>query len=343
MQLIFKDSKKLNLMRNLFFLLLLFLVYSCEDENQVQVHQGYALGTTYTVQYRTINTSVDDVQNGIDSLFTVINKSMSTYIPNSDISKINQGDTTVVVDIHFKNVFYKAKEVWELTNGFFDPTVGAWVNAYGFGPEKPVKLLTDEKKRHLSQITGWNNIKLNDNLKVTKKFKETYIDFNALAKGYAVDLIGDYIASLGSLDYLVEIGGEIVAHGISPNSGNPWRIAIDDPKQKTERRSIQQLTLTNEAIATSGNYRKFRIDSLTGERYVHSINPLTGEPVKSNVLSTSVKAIDCMTADAYATALMVLPFEKSKVLIDRLPNIEAYWIIASKDTIQEFYSRGWNK
>ena len=107
MQLIFKDSKKLNLMRNLFFSLLLFLVYSCEDENQVQVHQGYALGTTYTVQYRTINTSVDDVQNGIDSLFTVINKSMSTYIPNSDISKINQGDTTVVVDIHFKNVFFR--------------------------------------------------------------------------------------------------------------------------------------------------------------------------------------------------------------------------------------------
>ena len=330
-------------MYKLIFLSFLVFLSSCGNADKIQVHQGYALGTTYSIQYGTIDTSFDEVQQGIDSLFAVINSSMSTYILNSDISKINSGDSLVVTDSHFKIVFAKATEVWNITEGLFDPTVGAWVNAYGFGPEKPLKQLTNQKKDSLKKITGWNTIQMTSQGFVKKQYAETYLDFNALAKGYTVDVIGSYLSNLGASSYLVEIGGEIVAHGLSPKTGKFWRIAIDDPNQQEDRDLIQILSLENEAIATSGNYRKFRIDSLTGQRYVHSINPLTGNPVRSTVLSASVRAPDCITADAFATALMVLPFNKSKDLIERLTDIEAYWVTTSNDSIQEHFSKGWKK
>ena len=326
-----------------FLSLILLFVFGCTDTKPPQAHAGYALGTSYAIQYTGIGMSFDEVQNGIDSLFTVINKSMSTYIPNSDISKINSGDSLLQVDAHFIKVYEKATEVWKATDGYFDPTVGAWVNAYGFGPEKPIKTLTQEKKAYLSKITGWHSIELTVDSTIKKSHLETYLDFNALAKGYAVDVLAEYLSKLGSSNYLVEIGGEIVAFGNSPKTNLPWSIAIDDPKQQNERKMIQRLSLNNEAIATSGNYRKFRVDVETGERYVHSINPLTGIPVKSNVLSASVRAADCMTADAYATALMVLPLETSMELIKKLTDVEAYWITASNDSIQEYFSDGWKK
>ena len=330
-------------MYKLIFLSFLVFLSSCGNADKIQVHQGYALGTTYSIQYGTIDTSFDEVQQGIDSLFAVINSSMSTYILNSDISKINSGDSLVVTDSHFKIVFAKATEVWNITEGLFDPTVGAWVNAYGFGPEKPLKQLTNQKKDSLKKITGWNTIQMTPQGFVKKQYAETYLDFNALAKGYTVDVIGSYLSNLGASSYLVEIGGEIVAHGLSPKTGKFWRIAIDDPNQQEDRDLIQILSLENEAIATSGNYRKFRIDSLTGQRYVHSINPLTGNPVRSTVLSASVRAPDCITADAFATALMVLPLHKGKDLIERLTDIEAYWVTTSNDSIQEYFSKGWKK
>ena len=324
-----------------FLSLILLFVFGCTETKPTQAHTGFALGTKYAIQYNGINMSFDEVQNGIDSLFTVINKSMSTYIPNSDISKINSGDSLLQVDAHFIKVFEKATEVWKATDGFFDPTVGVWVNAYGFGPDKPIKTLTQEKKAYLSKITGWHTIELTGDNTIEKSYLETYLDFNALAKGYAVDVLADYLSKSGSSNYLVEIGGEIVAYGNSPKTNLPWIIAIDDPKQQNERKMIQRLSLNNEAIATSGNYRKFRVDVETGELYVHSINPLTGIPVKSNVLSASVRAADCMTADAYATALMVLPLETSIELIKKLTDVEAYWITASNDSIQEYFSEGW--
>ena len=324
-----------------FLPLISLFVFGCTETKPTQAHTGFALGTKYAIQYNGINMSFDEVQNGIDSLFTVINKSMSTYIPNSDISKINSGDSLLQVDAHFIKVFEKATEVWKATDGFFDPTVGVWVNAYGFGPDKLIKTLTQEKKAYLSKITGWHTIELTGDNTIKKSYLETYLDFNALAKGYAVDVLADYLSKSGSSNYLVEIGGEIVAYGNSPKTNLPWIIAIDDPKQQNERKMIQRLSLNNEAIATSGNYRKFRVDVETGELYVHSINPLTGIPVKSNVLSASVRAADCMTADAYATALMVLPLETSIELIKKLTDVEAYWITASNDSIQEYFSEGW--
>jgi len=329
-------------MRNFIFLVFLFVV-GCKDNKQIIKHQGFALGTAYSVQYGQINTSFDQIQRGIDSLFTVINSSMSTYLPNSDITKINQGDSLLTVDVHFKRVFEKTTEVWKSTDGYFDPTVGSWVNAYGFGPDNKPQILTDQKRVFLNSITGWYKIKLTSEGTIQKMHTAIYLDFNALAKGYSVDLLAKYLELYGATNFLIEIGGEIVARGENPISLNPWRIAIDDPNQIKDRKLIQTLTLKDQAIATSGNYRKFKIDKITGKRYVHSINPLKGTAVKSEVLSTSVIASDCMTADAYATALMVMPLDKSMEMIESLPNIEAYWITASQDSIKEYFSKGWNK
>ena len=301
---------------------------------------GFALGTSYNIQY-VANLSDDQVQNGIDSIFRVINKSLSTYLPQSDISKINSGDTTVVVDHHFRAVFEKATEVWKATGGYFDPTVGVLVNAYGFGPGKSITDLNPEQKDSLLLLIGWKKIQLSQDNIIKKESPHIYVDFNAIAKGYTVDIVGDFLLKSGSFDFMVEIGGEIVARGNSPKTGQAWKIAIDNPLQVGKRDFLHTLTLQDQALASSGNYRKYRIDTITGERFVHSINPLNGSALKTNILSTSVKAPDCLTADAWATALMVMPFEKGKALIENDPQLEAIWSIASEEDLQLIKSRNW--
>jgi len=301
---------------------------------------GFALGTSYNIQY-VANLSDAQVQNGIDSIFRVINKSLSTYLPQSDISKINRGDTTVVVDHHFRAVFEKATEVWKATGGYFDPTVGVLVNAYGFGPGKSITDLNPEQKDSLLSLIGWKQLQLSQDNIIKKESPHIYVDFNAIAKGYTVDIVGDFLQKSGSSDFMVEIGGEIVTRGNSPKTGQAWKIAIDNPLQEGKRDFLHTLTLQDQALASSGNYRKYRIDSITGERFVHSINPLNGSALKTNILSTSVKAPDCMTADAWATALMVMPLEKGKTLIENDPQLEALWSVAGEEDLQLIKSGNW--
>ena len=322
-------------------LLLCWVIFSCDKipVNAKHLH-GFALGTSYNIQY-VANLSDDQVQNGIDSIFRVINKSLSTYLPQSDISKINRGDTTVVVDHHFRAVFEKATEVWKATGGYFDPTVGVLVNAYGFGPGKSISDLNPKQKDSLLSLTGWQKIQLRQDNIIKKESPHIYLDFNAIAKGYTVDIVGDFLLKSGSFDFMVEIGGEIVARGNSPKTGQAWKIAIDNPLQGGQGNFLQTLTLQDQAIASSGNYRKYRIDTITGERFVHSINPLNGSALKTNILSTSVKAPDCLTADAWATALMVLPFEKGKALVESHPQLEAIWSVASEEDLRLIKSRNW--
>lgn len=321
---------------------LAILFFACETApSSLQVHQGRALGTSYTIQYKGKANQYAQYQKSIDSLFQGINQSLSTYWPDSDISKINRGDSLVVVDSHFKKVFRKATTVWKNTNGFFDPTVGSLVNAYGFGPQKPLARIRVAQLDSLRKLTGWEKVSLTKNGTIRKDHPDIYLDFNAIAKGYTVDVIANYLSQKGQQNYLVEIGGEVVAKGISPKFQKAWTVAIDDPQQGAERRFKTTLSLVDEALATSGNYRKYQIDSLTGEKYVHSLNPHTGLPVKSSILSASVRAADCMTADAYATALMVLPLEKGQELMASTTNLEAYWIVSQGSTTLEVTTKGW--
>ena len=340
MWLILMDSKQL------FSIIFLGLFFSCQQDDHFVTKriEGYALGTTYSISFNAENLEETFVEHKVDSLFTVLNQSLSTYIPTSDISKINRGDSLLVVDDHFVTVYKQATEIWNTTEGFFDPTVGALVNAYGFGPGKKHNTLSTQQLDSILKFTGWDKTKLNTNNTILKTHPKLYFDFNALAKGYAVDVLANYLRHLKVTSFLVEIGGEIVAQGKSLKSNSFWKVAIDDPQQGEDRTFIQIITLENEALATSGNYRKFSINETTGEQWVHSINPKTGKAIPSNVLSVSVLAENCMKADAYATALMVMPLQQAKLLIEKQPSLEAYWILSdSLGRVKEVFSSGFLK
>ena len=327
-------------------LLIVLIFLSCEatEQDAVQRLQGFALGTTYSISYQNPKLNSTTLDKAVDSIIDVINQSMSTYVKDSDISKINRGDSLLEIDKHFETVYRTASQVWEKTQGYFDPTVGSLVNAYGFGPESSPKELSQIKKEALLAHTGWEKTFLTEKKTIQKGHPKLYFDFNALAKGYTVDVIADYLRSQQLNSFLVEIGGEIVAEGLSPKTGGLWKVAIDDPQQKEDRKFIKVIGLKDEALATSGNYRKYKIDKASGKRLVHSVNPKTGDALPTNVLSASVVAPNCMLADAYATALMVMPFEESKALIESETSLEAYWIIESETgAIEEIISSGFPK
>ena len=327
-----------------FFLSLLSLfiafIFSCSKPANKKIISGYSFGTSFSIQFER-NNDENIIKNKIDSLFKIVNNSFSTYISDSDISKINRGDSLLVVDDHFKKVFLKSYEIWELSQGFFDPTVGSLVNAYGFGPENKIKNFSKKQLDSLIELTGFSKVSLTSEGTIKKKYSNIYLDFNAIGKGYIVDLISELLISYDIKNFLIEIGGEIIAKGKNPNSGDFWKVAIDNPSQKNNRQFIKTILLKNKALATSGNYRKYIIDSLTGKKYVHTINPKNGKSFQSKILSVSVLASDCMTADAWATALMVMPFRLSKSIIESIEGIDAYWILSNQKGYDEIFSSNW--
>tara|TARA_B100001564_G_scaffold237992_1_gene201311 strand:- start:2864 stop:3862 length:999 start_codon:yes stop_codon:yes gene_type:complete len=327
-----------------FFLSLLSLfiafIFSCSKPANKKIISGFSFGTSFSIQFEK-NNDENIIKNKIDSLFKIVNNSFSTYISDSDISKINRGDSLLLVDDHFKKVFLKSYEIWELSQGFFDPTVGSLVNAYGFGPENKIKNFSKKQLDSLIELTGFSKVSLTSEGTIKKKYSNIYLDFNAIGKGYIVDLISELLISYDIKNFLIEIGGEIIAKGKNPNSGDFWKVAIDNPSQKNNRQFIKTIFLKNKALATSGNYRKYIIDSLTGKKYVHTINPKNGKSFQSKILSVSVLASDCMTADAWATALMVMPFRLSKSIIESIEGIDAYWILSNQKGYDEIFSSNW--
>lgn len=327
-------------MKNLILIFTLLLFISCKsDKNEVTIIQnlGEAFGTTYNIQYESKN----DYHNELKKVFGFINQSLSTYLPDSDISRINRGDTTVVVDHYFREVFNSSREVWKATNGYFDPTVGPLVNAYGFGPSGRLNGIDSTQIDSIRQFVGFDKLTLTPDLRLIKQDPRIFIDFNAIAKGYAIDVLGRVLDRNNVENYLIELGGELLSKGKNTKTGNPWIVAIDDPTQTEERTLIKKLKLQDKALASSGNFRKTRIDPETGAKYVHTIDPKSGWPKKSNVLSTSVIAENCMLADAYATVFMVMELDESKAFIAENNFLEAYIIyLDENESLQEWMSPG---
>ncbi|GGD87778.1 FAD:protein FMN transferase [Planktosalinus lacus] len=330
-------------MKNLVFICLLFLSFSCknfETKSSLVQNSGEALGTTYSIQYE----GNQDYHDDLKKVFDLVNQSMSTYLPSSVISKINSGDSTVIVDAHFETVFLLSKKIWMETNGVFDPTVGPLVNAYGFGPKGKLKGIDSIEVDSIKQFVGMEKVLLTKSKSIKKQDSRTFIDFNAIAKGYTIDLLGELLDSNDIQNYLIELGGELLAKGINTNSGKDWIVGIDDPTQTEERTLIKKIKLKDVAMATSGNYRKTRIDPDTGAHYVHTINPKTGWPKISNVLSVSVLAETCAEADAYATAFMAMELEESKSFLSSNENVEAYIIYVDENNVmQEWFTEGFQK
>jgi len=323
-------------MKNLLFVTLLIVLFSCENrQDNLRIIEGTAIGTTFSIRY--LDTSTTSFDTKIDSLVKAVNKSVSTYIPTSDISKINRGDSTVVVDTYFEEVFLKSEKIYNQTNGIFDPTIGILVNAWGFGPGKTIENLDSVKIKELLNFVGFDKVSLKNGI-VKKMYPEIYFDFNAIAKGYLVDVVGRLFEQYNIENYMVEIGGEIRARGINQD-GEFWRIAIENPNEDGTRSFATTIQLHNESMATSGNYRKYRIME-DGTKYVHTINTKTGYATQSNLLSASIiSKTDCADADGYATAFMAMGFEKSLKFLEKHKELKAFLIYANeKGELQMFKS-----
>ena len=318
----------------------LVLLFSCTDKKQYLLYQGEVHGTFFHITYQ----SSEDLSLEIDSVFKVFNASLNNYDPNSLISKINNNEE-VETDSLFRAMFYKAQEVYEKSDGVFDISVAPIVNEWGFGwVKKDKNSIPDSSSiENLLPFVGMDKWKIVDN-KVVKEFPEAKLISNAIAKGQSVDFVANFLISQGVENFLVEIGGEIVCKGKNPK-GEIWKIGIDKPIEDEvyENRENQIIiNVSDRAIATSGNYRQF-IES-GSKKYAHTINPKTGYPEENELLSVTVIASDCMTADAYATAFMASGLEKSKQILEKNNSIDAYFIYHdSLNNVYDYYTKNFEQ
>ncbi len=318
--------------------LLLFLVAvvafnGCEKAASKYIYnEGFVYGTIYHVVYE--SPEGKDFQDELKEKLNGYNLIFSTYDENSVISKVND-NADVKLEPEFIACFNRAQEISQITGGAFDITCGPMVNSWGFGPEEKKKM-TQEKVDSLKQITGYQKVRLESN-KIIKEDPNMKLDMSAIAKGYTCDLIGDFLAKKGCENYMVEIGGEVVAKGKN-EKGNIWTIGISKPDENAFFASGDyqaKIHLAEHAMATSGNYRNFYVED--GKKYAHTIDPKTGYPVQHSLLSATVLASDCMTADAYATAFMVLGLEQGIEIARLHEEIEVYFIFADDEGNNQVY------
>jgi len=319
--------------RILVLALSVFTIVSCQNSPSKYIYnKGMVYGTIYSITYESPNGI--DLQEKITEKFNEYNRMFSTYDKESIISKINKNEP-VTLSNEFIICYEKAVEVSKITNGAFDITAGAMVNAWGFGPEEKKKM-TQEKVDSLIEITGFQKIKL-ENGQIIKENPNIKIDMSAIAKGYTSDLIANFLAENGCKNYMVEIGGEVAAKGINER-GKTWTIGINKPDENDILGSTglqAKVKLTDHGLATSGNYRNFYVED--GKKYAHTIDPKTGYPVQHSILSSTVVANDCMTADAFATAFMVLGLDSSIEITRNETEIEVFFIYADEQGNNQVY------
>ena len=296
----------MNFISRIIFISILFANCNQESEKTFKL-AGNAQGTTWHITYRSENNI--DVKQAIDSIFKKIDSSLSTYLPVSLISRINKNDTAVIADDYFVDVFNQSIKVSETTQGLFDITVAPVINAWGFGFAKKARV-DSTMIDSLLDFVGYKKVRL-EGRKLLKEMPQSMLDFNAIAPGYTVDVLAAYFETKGISNYLVELGGEVRAKG-KKNKEDYWIVGIDQPNEEpTDGRLLKAvIQLKDRALATSGNYRKFYVED--GKKRAHIIDPHTGFPAKHDLLSATVLATDCATADAYATAFMVMGMEKAK-------------------------------
>ena len=315
--------KRLICLRKSFFWWITLLSLTAFKPKELQLYKfsGQAQGSYYAITY--CSDHYENLQPVVDSLFRQFDRSVSAYIPNSLLSRLNNNDSTAMADSIFQIIFKKSMEVSSNTGGAFDITVGPLVNAWGFGFSKKANV-NQAMVDSLLPLVGYQKVQLL-NGQLIKTDPRIRIDFDAIAQGYTSDWLGQFFEARGIHNYLIDVGGEVLGKGLKPD-GNIWNVAIEMPAKKADdEQKIQAvIKLKDKAISTSGSYRKYYEEN--GSRYSHFIDPFNGFPVKHNLLSVSVIAKDCITADAYATAFMVMGLEKSKDFLLKHPEIDAYFI-----------------
>lgn len=303
---------------------------------ETQRSEGSVFGTFYHLTYQ----ADKSLQAGVDATLQQVDMSLSPFNKESVISAINN-NTNMETDAMFTEVFTLAQEVSAATDGAFDITVAPLVNLWGFG-FKNMDNVSQEKVDSLLPYVGYTKVKLVEG-KIVKQCPETMLDCSAIAKGYGVDAVGKYLESQGVKNYMVEIGGEVRVRGSNPK-GALWHVGInkpDDDPTNLNNEIEEVLQITQRSMATSGNYRNFY--EKDGKKYAHTIDPRTGYPVQHSILSSTVLAEDCATADAYATSFMVLGLDKAKAVLAKHPELMAFFIYSDeKGEMQEWYTESLN-
>ncbi len=286
---------------------------------------GETMGTTYNIKY--LQEQNINYKQEIDSLLVSLNKSLSTYLPESEISRFNKGTILKFESGFFYPVLKRSFEIYQKTNGAFNPTLGPLIDAWGFGPDStrmPSKTTVDS----LLTLVNFDSIYF-DTISVCKLKKGIELSFSAIAKGYGVDVVAAFLKDKGINNMMVEIGGEVYCHGRNEN-GKMWKIGIDNPNREVEGEALQAVVeLDNRALATSGNHRNYY--EIDGKKYSHTINPRTGYPVRHSLLSASIFAKDCMTADAYATACMVMGIDSAIAMLSEDKSMDGYFVYSDED------------
>ena len=300
------------------------IIVSRQQSTPYQHDRGMVFGTVYHITYQ----SSKSLQKDIEAELAKVDASLSPFNERSIITAVNENRDTVVNKM-FSDVFALAMKISDSTNGAFDITVASLVNAWGFG-FKGGAMPSRHQVDSLKALVGYHKVSLT-NGRVSKTDPRIMLDCSSIAKGYGCDVVAKFLSAKGIDNYMVEIGGEIVTRGISEKR-LPWKIGVTKPTDDSlnVNQEIQTIiNVTDKAMATSGNYRNFYYKN--GRKYAHTIDPSTGYPVQHNILSSTVIADDCATADAYATAFMVMGLDKAKAILSRHPELMAYFILASDD------------
>ena len=316
----------------IFVILAMLIVWQIrKSSNPVMTElSGLTMGTTYSIKYFDENGTNYQVE--VDSILVGFNHSLSTYEADSEVSSFNNTSSFSFKRPYFPVVLQASKEIYLSTAGSFDPTVYPLVSAWGFGPEDRV-IPDSTQVDSLLQFVGFSKINF-DKATVSKQKDEMKLDFSAIAKGYGVDVIAEYILAQGISDYFIEIGGEVRARGL--NIDKAWRVGVENPTVSSGERGLSAVVeLVDKSMATSGNYRNYYM--LDGVKYAHTIDPKSGYPVEHSLLSATVFAPSCMIADAYATSFMVMGLEKAKIIIDANSDLETILIYSNPNGQLETY------
>ena len=315
------------------------LLFSCESQKDAKLYdvEGKAGSVNYRVRY--ISTDTTNLRTTIDSLVKAVDNSISYYNPESIISKSNKGNTSRKVDDHFKRAFATAQQVWKDSGGFYDPTVGVLVNAWGFGKElvQPIsKLPTSEQIDSLKQYVGFQKVYISDDGYVKKEYPAIQLDLTSVLRGYTADVLFDFLKSKGIENFMVKVDGQTIVYGQNTIEKKPWRVEAEDPYELNDDYKEVVLHLNNESVSTDENYRRVWIDG-TGKRFVHIIDPFTGRPMTGKMLSATVIARTAQESDAYSTMFMIIGLEKSKDFLAKHPEIKALLVYSDSENKVQTY------
>ena len=317
------------------------LLFSC-DNNTKKTSKLYEVeGKGGSVAYRVKYISADstDLKPAIDSLVKVVDHSISSYNKESIVAKINQGLVATKANDHFKRAFATAQKVWKESGGFYDPTVGILVNAWGFGKEliQPIsKLPTEQEIDSLKRYVGFEKVHITDDDYVKKQNPAIQLDLTSVLRGYTADVISDFLKSKGIENFLVKVDGQTIVEGKDVVNNTPWKVEAEDPYELNDDYKEVILHLNNESVSTDENYRRVWIDG-NGKRFVHIINPFTGYPMTGEMLSATVIAKTAVESDAYSTMFMIIGLEKSKEFLAKHPELKALLVYSDQNNEVKTY------